>query len=339
MLQAIMTKPGEIQFNEIDTPIPKPKEVLLKIRKIGVCGSDIHVYHGLHPYTPFPVVQGHEVSGEIVSCGQNASKYDLGQLVTFMPQITCGTCYQCKHGDYHICENLKVMGFQTGGAAQEYFIVPEENIIPFSNNITLEIGAMIEPISVAVHAIRRSAMNIKGKNVLVLGAGPIGNLTAQVANALGATVMITDVSDYRLEKAKECGIGTTVNPMNQDLTSEIQNTFGEGKADLILECVGIQQTMDDAIENARKGTAIIIVGVFGKKPTVDMGLIQDRELSLIGTLMYKKEDYLDAVALCENKELCLEPMITDRFEFSDYLSAYHYIEKAKDKTLKVMINL
>lgn len=334
-----MTKPGVIQFHQIDIPEPQPGEVLLKIRKIGVCGSDIHVYHGLHPYTPFPVVQGHEVSAEIEAFGASSVDFKRGDLVTFMPQKTCGKCLSCREGNYHICENLKVMGFQTEGAAQEYFIVPEENIISLPAGFSDEIGAMIEPIAVAVHAIRRSGHALKNRNVLVFGAGPIGNLTAQVAKAYGAQVLISDISDFRLQKAKDCGIPFITNPNTKPLGAELERAFGTRKADLIFECVGLQATITEAINNARKGTCIVIVGVFGQKPVVDLGLVQDRELSLIGTLMYKKEDYLDAVALCEKGQLNLAPMITHHFPFKDYLKAYHFIDNAKDKALKVMIDL
>src|SRR5262249_16296395 len=153
------------------------------------------------------------------------------------------------------------------------------------NTMSLDEAALIEPISVTVHAIRRGG-GAEGKNVLVLGAGPIGNLTAQVAKASGArAVMIEDISAYKLDKAKKCGIDFVVNPDKESLGEAIARTFGPSKADLILECVGVEATITEAVQNARKGTTIVVVGVFGKKPQVDLGLVQDRELTLIGTLM------------------------------------------------------
>src|SRR5512135_1996575 len=129
MLQAVMTNPGEIKFHDVDRPSPAPDEVLIQVKRIGVCGSDIHVYHGLHPYTGYPVVQGHEVSGVVAEIGAGVSGFVIGEPVVFMPQVTCGVCYPCRHGMYHICDNLKVMGFQTNGAAQEYFPVPAEMVL------------------------------------------------------------------------------------------------------------------------------------------------------------------------------------------------------------------
>jgi L-iditol 2-dehydrogenase len=343
MLQAVMVEPGKIEYRQIEKPKPGPKDVLIKINKIGVCGSDIHVFHGLHPYTSYPVVQGHEVSGEVAEVGEEVNEFVPGERVTFMPQVTCGECYPCRHGMYHICDQLKVMGFQTGGAAQEFFIVPALQTVKLPDILSFEAGAMIEPIAVAVHALRRSSENLTGENiarkkVLVFGAGPIGNLVGQVAKGLGATaVMMVELSDFRLDKARACGIDYPVNPLKEDINTAISRKFGPDRADLILECVGVEATIAQAIACARKGTTIVVVGVFGKKPVVDLGLVQDRELSLIGTLMYQKQDYEMAIELASSGKLCLDSLVTDRFSFLDYLAAYHYIDQAKDRVMKVMI--
>ena len=281
MKQAIMTAPGQIKFQDVPRPSLAANQILMQTRRIGVCGSDIHVFHGLHPYTSYPVVQGHEVSGEIVEVGSEVQGLKIGDRITFMPQVTCGVCYPCQHGMYHICESLKVMGFQTGGAAQEYFALDADKVLKVPDRISLDEAAMIEPVSVGVHAIRRAG-GAEGKQVLVLGAGTIGNLTAQVAKASGAAaVMITDISEYKLDKARQCSIDYVINTQVEDLGDAIQRDFGPIKADLILECVGVQPTIDQAVANARKGTTIVVVGVFGEKPRVDVGLIQDRELSLV----------------------------------------------------------
>lgn len=339
MKQAVMTAPGKIEFSDVDRPRPKDNEVIMQTCRIGVCGSDIHVYHGLHPYTGYPVVQGHEVGGVVAEFGKNVTGLKVGDKITFLPQVTCGVCYPCTHGMYHICESLKVMGFQTGGAAQEYFALPAENVVKLPDSVSLDEAAMIEPIAVTVHALERGG-GAAGKRVVVLGAGPIGNLTAQVAKAAGAkAVMITDISPYKLEKARECGIQYVVNTQHENLGEAILREFGPEKADLILECVGVEQTMTDAVNYARKGSTIVVVGVFGKKPEVDLGLVQDRELSLVGTLMYQRADYERAVELVASGKMVLDKMITHRFPFAEYLDAYHAIEAAHGNYLKVMIEL
>jgi len=339
MLQAIMTEPGKIEFREIERPVPGDEQVLVQMKRIGVCGSDVHVYHGRHPYTGYPIVQGHEVSGIVAEVGRRVEGLAVGERVTLMPQITCGACYLCQHGLYHICESLKVLGFQADGAAQEFFPVDAEKVLKVPDVVSLDQAAMIEPVSVAVHALSRGG-DVRGKRVLVLGAGTIGNLVAQVAKASGAqAVMITDVSPYKLDKARECGIEFVANPHEEDLGRALVRDFGPDRADLILECVGAQETISQAIQYARKGTTIVIVGVFGQRPQVDLGLVQDRELSLVGTLMYQKRDYERAIELVAGGRLRLDEMITHHFPFRQYLDAYRTIEEAQGNIMKVMITL
>ncbi len=192
MRQAIMTKPGEIEFKEVPELGKVDKgEIKLKIQKIGVCGSDIHVYHGKHPFTPYPVIQGHEYSGEVVEVGEMVTRVKLGDKATARPQQVCGKCPPCLRGDYNICNNLKVEGFQAPGTAQDYFILPEDRVIKLPESLTYEQGAIVEPAAVGAHSTGR-ASDLVGKNVVVIGAGPIGNLVAQFVRARGAgKVLIT----------------------------------------------------------------------------------------------------------------------------------------------------
>ena len=183
MLQQVMTNPGEITFREVPVPEVKDDQVLVKIRNIGICGSDIHVYHGKHPFTKYPVTQGHEVSGEITEIGKNVSGFQIGQKVTIEPQVYCGHCYPCRHGKYNLCEELKVMGFQTTGTASEYFAVDASKVTPIPEDMSYEEGAMIEPLAVAVHGVKQMG-DVKGMNITVIGAGPIGNLVAQTADVI-----------------------------------------------------------------------------------------------------------------------------------------------------------
>jgi len=339
MIQVILTEPQKIEIRELDKPSPQEGEVLIKIKRIGICGSDIHAYYGKHPYIKCPIVQGHEFSGQIVELGKGVSDFKIGDRVTVMPQLTCGHCYQCQQGDYHICDNLKVIGCQANGAAQEFLAVSQELLIKLPDSIDYDYGAMVEPVAVGVHAVKKLS-SLKDKKVLVLGAGPIGNLTAQAAKALGAeAVMIADISDFRLEIARKCGIDFPVNNMKQDLAKELKEKFGEERADSIIECVGSEKTINQAICLARKGSEIIVVGVFGEKPAVDFGLIQDKELKVIGSLMYKKGDYEIAIDLIQSGKIQLQPLISRHFSLKEYAEAYKYIENNREKTMKVLIDV
>lgn len=337
--QAVMTKPGEIEFREIRKPEVKPDEILVQVLRIGVCGSDIHVWHGLHPYTFYPIVQGHEVSGLVAEIGDEVQGFSIGEKVVFMPQVTCGVCYPCRHGMEHICDKLKVMGFQANGAGQDYFPVHWTKVLKLPNIISLDHAALIEPISVGVHAITQAG-GVEGKKVVVLGAGNIGNLLAQVALSSGArNVLITDISEYKLDKARQCGLVHAINSYKVDLGEAISTLFGPDKADVIFECVGAQETISDAINVARKGSLILVVGVFGTRPMVDLGLVQDRELTLRGTLMYQKPDFERAIELVSRQKLQLSGLITHRFPFLKYKEAYEAIDRMGGENMKVLIEL
>ena len=158
--------------------------MLVKIMRIGICGSDIHVYHGTHPFTAYPVTQGHELSAKVVKLGKNVTQLKEGQKVTIEPQVFCGHCYPCTHGKYNLCEELKVMGFQTTGAASEYFAVDASKVTALPEGLSYDEGAMIEPLAVTVHAAKRFR-ELKGAKVAVLGCGPIGDSAGAVLQSSG----------------------------------------------------------------------------------------------------------------------------------------------------------
>lgn len=339
MVQQVMTAPKQIEFRQVPIPEPGPDQVLVKIMKIGICGSDIHVYHGTHPFTSYPVTQGHELSAKVVKMGENVTGFTEGQKVTIEPQVFCGECYPCRHGKYNLCEELKVMGFQTTGTASEYFAVDASKVTPLPENLTYNEGAMIEPLAVTVHAAKRFA-ELKGAKVAILGCGPIGILLAQSCKALGAaSVMITDVSDYRLSLAKTCGADFAVNTLHKDFGEAMVEAFGPDKADVIYDCAGNDITMGQAIKYARKGSVIILVAVFGKMANVDLAVLNDHELDLNTTMMYRHEDYVDAIRLVGEGKIHLKPLMSKHFAFRDFLQAYEYIDNNRETTMKVLIDV
>lgn len=339
MLQQVMTNSKEITFNEVPVPEITADQVLVKIMKIGVCGSDIHVYHGKHPFTSYPVTQGHEVSGEIVKLGEKVTGFTVGQKVTIQPQVVCGKCYPCRHGKYNLCEELKVMGFQTTGTASEFFALDAAKVTALPEDMSYDEGAMIEPLAVAVHAVKRAG-DVKGMKIAVLGAGPIGILVAQTAKGLGAeSVMITDVSDLRLEKAKECGVDFCINTKEKDFGEAMLENFGPDKADVIYDCAGNNITMGQAIKYARKGSTIILVAVFAGMAEIDLAVLNDHELDLNTSMMYRNEDYIDAISLVNEGKVVLKPLISKHFAFKDYKAAYEYIDSNRETTMKVIIDV
>jgi 2-desacetyl-2-hydroxyethyl bacteriochlorophyllide A dehydrogenase len=285
------------------------------------------------------VVQGHEYAGVVKAVGSRVTKVKPGDRATARPQIVCGKCGPCKRGDYHVCQNLKVQGFQAPGCAQDLFVVTEDRIIPFPESMSFEQGALIEPASVGAHSTGR-ASSLVDKNVVVTGAGTIGNLIAQFVKARGARkVLITDISDYRLKMATNCGIEYTANVGVESFEDAVQRVFGEEGFQVGFEAVGVQATIDGLINHIEKGGEIVIAGVFEENPTINMGFVGEHELKLIGTLMYKHEDYLEAVEFIAKNKICTEPLVTRHFPFAKYDDAYQYIDQVGPETMKVMIDL
>ncbi len=339
MIQQVMTAPGEITFHEIPIPEAGEGQVLVRIHIIGICGSDIHVYHGKHPFTKYPVTQGHEVSGEIMALGKDVKDFTIGQKVTIEPQEYCGKCYPCTHGKYNLCEELKVMGFQTTGTASHYFAVDASKVTPIPENMGYEEGAMIEPLAVAVHAVRRAG-DVAGLKIAVIGAGPIGNLVAQTAKGMGAAqVMVTDVSDYRLKLAKECGADFVVNTKDKEFGAAMLESFGTDKADIIYDCAGNDITINQAIRCARKGSTIILVAVFADMAKADLAVLNDHELDMNTTMMYRHEDYVKAIEMVEDGKIFLRPLMSRVFPFDQFKQAYEYIDANWETAMKILIDV
>lgn len=342
MRQAVLVKPHHIELHDVaplSTADLKDNEILLAIKRIGVCGSDIHSFHGQHPSCIYPIVQGHEYSGEVVAVGKDVTVVKVGDKATARPQQVCGECAPCRRGQYNVCQNLKVEGFHAPGCAQDLFIVPEDRVVFVPESVSFDYAAMIEPVAVAAHASNRPR-DIKGKNVVVSGAGTIGNLIAQFAKARGAKkVAITDVSDLRLDIALQCGIDGVLNVAKRSLADAVDELFdGEG-FQVGFECAGVESSIRSLMSAIEKGSDVIIVGVHAKDPAIDMEVLGEHELYLIGSLMYLHEDYIEAVENVATGKICLTPLITNHFPLEQYMEAYEFIDANREGCMKVIIDL
>jgi 2-desacetyl-2-hydroxyethyl bacteriochlorophyllide A dehydrogenase len=339
MRQAVMTAPGKISFGQVDVPQPGPGQVLLHIQRIGVCGSDVHVYHGKHPFTPYPVVQGHEFSAVVVAVGSGVTNVKVGTKATATPQEVCGVCRPCKSGRYNVCEKLKVRGFQAPGVGQDYFVTEADKLVPLPDHITFDEGAFVEPVSVAVHSTGRAG-DLTGHNVVIAGAGPIGNLAAQACKIRGANkVLITDVSDYRLEIAKAVGIDAVSNVRNETLADAVERAFGGEGFDVAMDAAGVEVSVSSLVKHIDKGGRIVILAVFSEPPRVDMSVLCEHELTICGTMMYRHEDYEQAVQWIADGSIQLPPLLSKHFPFEQFPEAYRFIDAEGEKTMKVMIDL
>ena len=340
MRQATLVEPKHIEFKEVAEPKAADltaHQVLVNIKRIGICGSEIHSYHGLHPATFYPVVQGHEYSGVVMAVGSEVTVCKPGDHITARPQLVCGKCNPCKRGQYNVCEHLRVQAFQADGAAQDFFVVDDDRVAKLPEGMSLDYGAMIEPSAVGAHASNRT--DVKGKNVVVSGAGTIGNLIAQFCIARGAkNVLITDVSDLRLAKARECGIKHTLNITKKTLKEAAQELFGEEGYQVGFEVAGVEVSIRSLMETIEKGSDIVVVAVFAKDPALSMFYLGEHELRLIGSMMYRHEDYLTAIDYVNKGIVNLKPLVSNRFAFEEYDDAYKFIDAHRETSMKVLID-
>lgn len=341
MRQAILVQPKQIEFREIAAPTAaelSAHQVLVNVKRIGICGSEIHSYHGLHPATNYPVVQGHEYSGIVTACGKDVTVCRPGDKVTARPQLVCGECNPCKRGQYNVCEHLRVQAFQADGAAQDFFVVDDDRVVKLPEMMSLDYGAMIEPAAVGAHASGRT--DVKGKNVVVSGAGAIGNLVAQFCKARGAkNVLITDVSDLRLAVARECGIEHTLNVSKRSLKEAAAELFGEEGFQVGFEVAGVESSIRSLMATIEKGSDIVVVAVFAKDPALSMFHLGEHELRLIGSMMYRHEDYLTAIDSIDRGAINLQPLVTNHFPFEQYNEAYQFIDAHRETSMKVIVDL
>ena len=341
MRQAILVQPKQIEFREIAAPTAaelSAHQVLINVKRIGICGSEIHSYHGLHPATNYPVVQGHEYSGIVTACGKDVTVCRPGDKVTARPQLVCGECNPCKRGQYNVCEHLRVQAFQADGAAQDFFVVDDDRVVKLPETMSLDYGAMIEPAAVGAHASGRT--DVKGKNVVVSGAGAIGNLVAQFCKERGAkNVLITDVSDLRLAVARECGIEHTLNVSKRSLKEAAAELFGEEGFQVGFEVAGVESSIRSLMATIEKGSDIVVVAVFAKDPALSMFHLGEHELRLIGSMMYRHEDYLTAIDSIDRGAINLQPLVTNHFPFEQYNEAYQFIDAHRETSMKVIVDL
>ena len=337
MLQIKLTAPYTFESEDIEKPCPTEGQALLKVRSIGICGSDIQMVHGKHKYMTYPVVIGHEVSAVVEEVGAGVSDFTPGDSVTVEPQIFCGKCYPCRTGRFNVCEKLEVMGVHKDGFCREYVAIDTSYLHPCPIQ---EEGALIEPLAVGVGSVKRGG-DPRGAYIAVVGAGTIGNCTAQAAKALGAAgVLIADVSVPRLEFAARCGIEHCIDTTKTPLADAIGKAFGPRGADVIIDAAGVPASLSSILRAARRSSVVVVTGNFKEPFSLDVPVIQRQEISLVGHMMYVREDFTDAIRFAGNGSVKLDGLITQRFPIRDSATlkeAFAFIDAYPDQVMKVLV--
>ncbi len=339
MRRARLLEQGHLVLEDAPAPMPGRDEVRVAVHACGVCGSDLHHYHGRHPFNRYPVVPGHEFSGHVDAVGAGVTAWQPGQRVSVEPNLACGRCEPCREGRYNICESLVVLGGQTDGAMAEYIVVPADKVVPIPDTMAYDIAALIEPTAVAVHAVRR--LSLDGlQRLLVIGVGTIGLQVVQAARAFGVPeVVATDLRQARLDRAAQMGATQVVNVAKEPLAEWMQRMYGRSNPmDAAIECVGAgDETLNGAIAALKKGRRLVVVGVWGARPPLQIGLVQRHELEVVGTLMYTMADFTLARDMLSDGRILGQPLITARYPLERVTEAFAVADGDPDRSLKTMI--
>ena len=312
---AVLYAPHDVRIEERPVPKPGPREVLIEIKAVGVCGSDVHYYeHGrIGTYVVRqPLILGHESSGVIVDVGEDVSRERIGQRVAIEPGVPDGVCRQCRTGHYNLCPNVRFFGTPPiDGAFTNYVTILSDFAYALPDQMSDEEGALIEPLSVGLWACRKAKLR-GGDHVLITGAGPVGILAMKVALALGVTeITMTDISPQRLEVARNLGATRTVNVAQQSLAD------AGVEADVLIECSGNQRALKDGILALQPAATAVAVGMGpGEEASIPLSFIQNREIILTGTFRYANT-YADAIALVASGHIDLKPIITGHYTLAE----------------------
>lgn len=339
MRAAVIEKPYSIELFEVDPPaIKQDDEVKIRVIVTGICGSEIHAYHGTHPFRIPPVISGHEFAGIILETGKSVTKFSVGDRVTVEPHYGCGVCKACKSGKYNICQAKKVLGTQEWtGSFGEYVVVPERTVVKLPDNVSFEQGALIEPLAVGVHAVRKAGVGL-GSKVAILGAGPIGLGLLLAAKNSGATkVFITDALDFNLDIAGKLGATHTINTLKENaVDSVLKETNGEG-ADIVFLAVGIESVLNDSLKMVKRGGKISEVALFGKKPVIEISYIQNKEITIEGNNMYTIEDFEIAAEAIAANMFDTDLLISKVYPIEEVKGAMKTVDEKTENVVKVLL--
>ncbi len=332
--------PRQMPFRDYPECTPKAGEVKIKVKYCGICGSDLHGYTGASGRKIPPMIMGHEFSGVVTELGEGVRNFKVGDRVSVLPVEYCGTCEFCRRGSVNICANRRNLGvLDVDGAFTEYICMNEKFVYALADNVTDEEGALLEPLSVAHHAVGR-AQPIEGCNVLIAGTGTIGLLILMLVKANNpAKIVVTDLSDDRLALARKFGADITVNPAQQDLDQALREAGIRDNVHIAIECVGATPTCQQTVDYVKIQGRIVWVGNAAKMVTVNMQSIVTRELSIFGTYAFTDQDFAGALKLLEEKKIPAQEIVSRIIPFEKTTEVFEDLTQGRSRDIKVLVDV
>ncbi|MHB1317330.1 MAG: zinc-dependent alcohol dehydrogenase [Anaerolineae bacterium] len=339
MKAAVIEKPMVVALHDVPVPeVQAPDQVQIRVVVTGICGSEIHAYHGTHPFRIPPVISGHELAGVVTAIGEAVTTVRAGDRVTVEPHYGCGVCRACREGAYNACASKQVLGTQSWpGSFGEFIVVPEKTVVPLPNNVTDEQGALIEPIAVGVHAVRKAGVGL-GDRVAILGAGPIGLGLLLAARAAGAAMtFVTDISAHNREVALKMGATHALDPREGDTASVmVSETGGEG-VDVVFLGVAVESVLNEALRAVRRRGTVSEVGMFSQPPRIDIHLVQNKELKILGSNMYTREDFTISAEAIAGGRFDTSHMISKTMPMDSVVEAMDLVDRRLEDVVKVLL--
>lgn len=324
----------DLRFVDLPEPQINENEVLMKVKKVGICGTDLHIYAG-GMKVPAPLVLGHEFVGDIVRIGNKVTDIQVGDRAVAEHLIGCGKCLYCREGKRNLCKAPTIIGLNRQGALAEYISIPSELIFKLPTELSYDEGVLAEPLSIAVYAVRKSGVKV-GDQIAVVGQGPIGLLVNFAAKASGGTVFGFDKHDNRLAYARSHDyVQKGFNIAQENYLKQFKEAVGDG-ADVVFEAVGSDTSAELAIELARSGGKVVILGVFEHDVMINMMNIVKKELQVYGswTCVFSFEE---TILLMKSQKLDTSQLITHRYSFSDAIKAFQEASSDKGNRIKSVI--
>lgn len=334
---AIVTQPGVVEMQDQPVPELKSTDVKVQVKAVTICGSDLHIFKGLHPSVELPVPVGHEIGGEVIEVGSNVSQIKIGDRVAVEPVIPCDTCHFCIRGDYHLCQNISFQYRVGQGGITPIFVVDQRWAHHLPAGISYGEGALLEPLSVAMHAVKKASL-VPGQNVAIYGAGAIGLFIQQIVQATSTgDIFIVDINKNRLDFSQQNARGIPINSLAEDPVNKIHALTNGLGADVSFEAVGLPITLRQAIQSLRTGGTGVLVGLF-ETPDVEMNVnhLVQREIILKGSQGYNW-DFRDAISLLERKLIDIKPFITHRFPPEKVQDAFDLLMAPGHDVIKIAI--
>lgn len=336
MKAIVCVEPGVLDEQVHERPVPKPGEVLVKIKSIGICGTDIHAFGGNQPFFSYPRVLGHELSGVIADAGES-KLVDVGEPVYVIPYLSCGTCIACRNKKPNCCTDIEVLGVHRDGGMQEYLSVPESAVVKTSG-LSFNDMAVIECLAIGAHAVRRATIT-PNDTVLVLGAGPIGIGAVQFSQVAGAKVIVSDVKENKLDFCKqEYGVFGTINAL-ADVKTELETLTDGDFPTVIIDCTGNLAAMQNAFYQLAHGGRIVFVSVVKGDISFTDTEFHKRETTLLGSRNATHEDFEHVVACLKDGSVKSGAFVTHTAKFSDMIENFANWVKPETGVIKAVVEM